>query len=65
MPTKKKLWTVEELAAFLNVTTNTVYRQIKDGKLKFINVGGDKQAGYRFDPEDLWEDRSGNTRSKG
>ncbi len=61
---KRKLLTVQELAAYLNVTPNTVYRQIASGKLKFINVGSNKQVAYRFDPDDLWDERSGNTRSK-
>ena len=35
-----KLYTLEEVMDFLHTTRRTLYRYIKDGKLKAVKVGG-------------------------
>jgi excisionase family DNA binding protein len=43
------LWTTEEVAAFLKVDTETVYRWIKAGDLPCVRV----RRLFRFRPEDI------------
>jgi len=35
------IYTVKELATYLRIHTNTIYRWIKSGKLEAIHVGSD------------------------
>jgi excisionase family DNA binding protein len=39
---------LEEAAAKLNVTSKTVVRHVRDGKLRAINIGTGKRPVYRF-----------------
>jgi excisionase family DNA binding protein len=51
-----KLLTPEEMAVALDTTPEHVIGLVKDGKLRFVNVGrGRKRPRYRFTPEDLAE----------
>jgi len=54
------LLTVQQAAAFLNVTTRTARRMIKDGRLPAIRLG----RMVRIRPEDLAALVTGQTRTK-
>ncbi len=45
----KKLLTIKEVCEYLNVSKPTIYRLIKEGKLKPIKIG----RATRFDKEDI------------
>ncbi len=46
---EKRLLTVKEVCEYLNVSKPTVYRLIKEGKLKPIKIG----KATRFEKEDI------------
>lgn len=54
----KPLWNVKQAAAFLNVSTRTVWRMKKAGEIPFTMV----RSSVRFDPDALREYKEEQTR---
>ena len=46
-----KIWTVQELADYLSVSDDTVYRMIEDGRLKGSFQIGDRGSSWRIPDE--------------
>lgn len=48
-PNLPTLWTVEDVASYLRVATQSVYRWTSENKIPYRKVGG----ALRFEPEDV------------